>query len=61
MVDKLISDFLVQFLIDHREAILIGAAICAKEVWEYWLGKTDKVEAGSSAELIILTIKKLFK
>lgn len=59
MIDKLITEFLLAFLIEHKNVILIGLAIFAKELLEYWLGKTDKVQAGSSLELVILFIKKV--
>lgn len=59
MGDKLLVDFLFAYLIEHRTVIITGALLIAKEALEFWLGRTDKVEAGSSLELIILTIKKV--
>lgn len=61
MIERLLNDFLIQGIIDNRQVILAGLALLAWQVWEYWLGKTKKVEAGSTLELVLLTIKKLRK
>jgi hypothetical protein len=53
--------YLIPFLEEHRNAIIIGILMTAKELLEYYLGRTKKVEAGSTLELILLTIKKLRK
>lgn len=59
MIDKLITEFLIQAIVDNRTVILITLLVTAKELLEYWLGRTKKVEAGSTLELIILLGKKL--
>lgn len=59
MADKFITEFLLAYLIEHKTIIITGALIIAKEALEYWLGRTDKVQAGSSLELIILFIKRI--
>lgn len=59
MIDKLITEFLIQAIVDNRTVILVTLLVTAKELLEYWLGRTKKVEAGSTLELIILLGKKL--
>jgi len=59
MIDKLLTEFLIQAIIDNRTEILVCLLIAGKEVLEYWLGRTDKVKAGSTLELILLFGKKL--
>jgi hypothetical protein len=39
---------------------LVGLKIL-EEGFEYWLGKTDKVEAGSKAELLVSVLKTIFQ
>lgn len=41
--------------------IVVGVVTLCKEIFEYWLGKTDKVSAGSSLELILnfFKVKKI--
>lgn len=59
MIDKLITEFLIQSIIDNRTVILVTLLVAGKELLEYWLGRTKKVEAGSTLELLILLGKKL--
>lgn len=59
MIDKLLVDFLLAYMIENKTVIIGGLIILAKEALEYWLGKTDKVQAGSTLELILLSLKKL--
>ncbi len=59
MIDKLLVDFLIQAIIDNRTIILATLLISFKELLEYWLGRTNKVQAGSTLEIIILVIKKI--
>lgn len=59
MIDKLLTEFLINAIIENRTVILVSLLIFAKELLEYWLGKTDKVKAGSTLELIVLLWKKL--
>lgn len=59
MIDKLITEFLIQAIIDNRQVILVASLVVAKEALEYWLGRTKKVEAGSTLELLIMLGKKL--
>jgi hypothetical protein len=59
MIDKLLVDFLLAYMIENKTIIIGGLLLLAKEVLEYWLGRTDKVQAGSTLELIILFIKKV--
>lgn len=37
------------------------AAIFAYALLEYWLGKTDKVKAGSAIELVVNLVKSILK
>lgn len=37
------------------------AAIFAYALLEYWLGKTDKVKAGSTIELLVNAVKYVLK
>jgi len=59
MIDKLITEFLIQAIIDNRTVVLVALLVAGKELLEYWLGRTKKVEAGSTLELILLLGKKL--
>lgn len=59
MIDKFISEFLLSFLIENKTAIMFGLLALANESLEYYLGKTDKVQAGSKLELILLLVKKI--
>jgi hypothetical protein len=59
MIDKLLVDFLIQAIIDNRTVILVTLLVFAKEVFEFWLGRTKKVEAGSTLELFLLAFKKI--
>lgn len=45
-----------QQLIDNKEA-LRALGLVAVLAWEAWLGKTDKVQAGSTLELIFNLLK----
>lgn len=59
MIDKLITEFLIQAIVDNRTVILVTLLVTAKELLEYWLGRTKKVEAGSTLELIVLLGRKI--
>ena len=59
MFDKFMNDFVLAFLIENKTQIIFGTLFLANEVLEYYLGKTEKVEAGSKLELILLIIKKI--
>jgi hypothetical protein len=59
MIDKLLVDFFIQAIIDNRTVILVTLLVFAKELLEFWLGRTDKVKAGSTLELLILAVKKI--
>jgi hypothetical protein len=43
-----------------REVIILFGFFMVYSTWETWLGKTDKVKAGSTFELIWHGIKALF-
>lgn len=59
MIEKFISEFLLAFLIEHKAVIIFGLLAFGNEALEYYLGKTDKVKAGSKLELILQIIKKV--
>lgn len=59
MIDKFITEFLLAFLIENRTVIILGLLAFVNELIEYYLGKTDKVRAGSKLELLIIFIKKI--
>ena len=59
MIDKFITEFLLAFLIENKTAIIFGLLAIGNELLEYYLGKSDKIQAGSKLELIILLIKKI--
>ena len=61
MIDKLLVDFLLAYLIEHKTVIINGAIIVVFSLWERYLGKTEKFKAGSTLEMIELTIKKVMK
>lgn len=41
--------------------ILLAALVVVKELLEYWLGKTDKVPAGSTLEAVLMFIVKMLE
>jgi hypothetical protein len=59
MIERLLNEFLIQLIIENRQAIMLSIVVLAKESFEYWLGKTEKIKAGSTLELIFLILKKL--
>lgn len=61
MIDKLLVEFVLAYLIEHKTVIIQGLIAIAFALWERYLGKTDKFKSGSTLEMIELTIKKVIK
>lgn len=59
MIQKILTDLVWPFVVENRQVIIISILVFAKECLEFWLGRTKKVEAGSTLELFILFIKKI--
>ena len=59
MTERILNEFLIQWIIDNREILITGAIMIGKEILEYWLGRTEKVQAGSTLELILLFVKRV--
>lgn len=59
MSEKILTDIIWPVVVENRHLIIISILVFAKECLEYWLGRTKKVEAGSTLELLILFIKKI--
>ena len=52
-------NYILPFLEENRTVILFCVLGLLNELFEYWIGKTSKVEAGSKLELLFLFIKKV--
>jgi hypothetical protein len=59
MTQRLIDEVIFPYILQNRDILIIGGLVFIKELFEYWIGKTDKVEAGSTLELVIFTINKI--